>query len=164
MRYVSGIMLSVLTTVLLFSFQFQGLTCAADKQDITGWEKDSVYNRLYRVDQYQKLEGAVAEIIDVVPMKGMAPGLGMVIIFKSGEKATVHFAPRWFAKFLTYGFKPGDSVKVKGCWAEIDGNKVFLASKVRNGEYFEMKFRRTSDGRPFWTLKPEEMIQEKLED
>ncbi len=164
MRYVSGITLSVLTTVLLFSFQLQGVTYAADKQDITGWERDSVYNRLYRVDQYQKLEGTVVEIIEVVPMKGMTPGLGMVILPKSGEKATVHFAPKWFAKFLTYGFKPGDSVKVKGCWAEIDGKKIFLSSKVRNGEFFEMKFRRTKDGMPYWSLTSEEMTMEKLED
>jgi hypothetical protein len=99
----------------------------------------------------------------VVPLKGMAPGLGMIILLKSGEKATVHFAPKWFAKFLTYGFSPGDPVKVKGCWAEIGGKKVFLASKVRNGEYFEIKFRRTKDGTPYWTLKPDEMIQERLE-
>ena len=164
MRYVSGITLLVLTVVLLFSFQLQGVTHAADEQDITGWERDSAYNRLYRVDQYQKLKGTLVEIIEVVPMKGMAPGLGMVIRLKSGEKATIHFAPKWFAKFLTYGFKPGDPVKVKGCWAEIDGNKVFLASKVRNGEVFEMKFRRTRDGMPYWSLTSEEMIKEKLED
>ena len=164
MRSVSGITLLVLTTVLLFSFQLQGATYAADQQDITGWEKDSAYNRLYRVDQFQKIKGTLVEIIDVVPMKGMAPGLGMIILLKSGEKATVHFAPKWFARFLTYGFKPGDRVKAKGCWAEIGGKKVFIGSKVRNGEYFEMKFRRTKDGTPYWTMTPEEMTKEKLED
>ena len=164
MRYVSRITLLVLTTVLLFSFQLQGVACAADEQDITGWERDSAYNRLYRVDQYQKLKGTVVEIIDVVPLNGMAPGLGMIILLNSGEKATLHFAPKWFARLLTYGFKPGDPVKAKGCWVEIEGKKVFLASKVRNGEVFEMKFRRTKDGVPYWSLTSEEMIKEKLED
>ena len=45
-----------------------------------------------------------------------------------------------------------------------DRKDFSLASKVRNGEYFEIKFRRTKDGTPYWTLKPDEMIQEKLED
>lgn len=164
MRYVSRITLLVLTTVLLFSFQLQGATYAADQQDITGWERDSTYNRLYRVDQYHKLKGTLVKIIDVVPMKGMAPGLGMIILLKSGEKATVQFAPKWFAKFLAYGFKPGDPVKAKGCWAEIGGKKVFMASKVRNAEYFEIKLRRTKDGTPYWTMTPEEVTQERLED
>jgi len=164
MRYLFRLKLLLLTSVLLFGSQLATTVYAAEQQDITGWENGSEYNRLYRVDKYVKLKGSMVEIIDVVPLKGMAPGIGMIILLGDGERVTVHFAPKWFAKFLNYGFKKGDSVKVKGCWAEISGKKVFLASKVRNGEYFEVKFRRTMDGRPYWTLKPEEMIQEKLED
>ena len=164
MRYLYRFKLLLLASVLLFGSQFSTTLHAAEQQDITGWEKGSEYNRLYRVDKYVKLKGTMVEIIDVVPMQGMAPGIGMIILLRDGERVTAHFAPKWFAKFLNYGFNKGDSVKVKGCWAEINGKKVFLASKVRNGEYFEVKFRRTRDGRPYWTLKPEEMIQERLED
>ena len=164
MRYLFRLKLLLLTSVLLFASQLTSTVYAAEQQDIAGWENGSAYNRLYRVDKYVKLKGTMVEIIDVVPMQGMAPGIGMIILLRDGERVTAHFAPKWFAKFLNYGFNKGDSVKVKGCWAEINGNKVFLASKVRNGEYFEVKFRRTRDGRPYWTIKPEEMIQERLED
>ena len=164
MRYLFRLKLLLLTSVLLFASQLTSNVYAAEQQDIAGWENGSAYNRLYRVDKYVKLKGTMVEIIDVVPMQGMAPGIGMIILLRDGERVTAHFAPKWFAKFLNYGFNKGDSVKVKGCWAEINGKKVFLASKVRNGEYFEVKFRRTRDGRPYWTLKPEEMIQERLED
>lgn len=164
MRYLFRLKLLLLTSVLLFGSQLITTLYAAEQQDIAGWENGSEYNRLYRVDKRVKLKGTMAEIIDLVPMQGMAPGIGMVILLRDGEKVNVHLAPKWFAKFLSYGFNKGDRVNVKGCWAEISGNKVFLASKVRNGEYFEMKFRRTRDGRPYWTLKPEEMIQERLED
>ncbi len=164
MRYLFRLKLLLLTSVLLFGSQLITTLYAAEQQDIAGWESGSEYNRLYRVDKQVKLKGTMVEIIDLVPMQGMAPGIGMVILLRDGEKVTVHLAPKWFAKFLSYGFNKGDRVNVKGCWAEISGNKVFLASKVRNGEYFEMKFRRTRDGRPYWTLKPEEMIQERLED
>ena len=164
MRYFFKLKLLLLTSVLLFGSHLSTTLYAAEKQDMAGWENGSEYNRLYRVDKYVKLKGTMVEIIDIVPMEGMAPGVGMIILLQNGERVTVHFAPRWFAKFLNYSFHNGDKVKVKGCWAEIGGKKVFLASKVRNGEYFEVKFRKTKDGTPYWTLKPEEMIQERLED
>ena len=164
MRYFFRVKLLLVMSVLLFGPQLTSTVYAAEQQDIAGWEDGSAYNRLYRVDKYVKLKGVMVEIIDIVPMQGMAPGIGIIILLRDGERVTVHLAPKWFAKFLSYGFSKGDTVKVKGCWAEIGGKKVFLASKVRNGEYFEMKFRRTRDGKPYWTLKPEEMIQERLED
>ena len=164
MRYLFTLKLLLLTSILLFGSRLSTTLHAAEQQDIAGWENGSEYNRLYRVDKYVKLKGTMVEIIDIVPMQGMAPGAGMIILLQSGERVTVHFAPKWFAKFLNYGFNKGDRVKVKGCWAEIGGKKVFLAAKVRNGEYFEIKFRRTKDGKPYWTLKPEEMIQERLEE
>lgn len=164
MRYLSKMKPFLLISVFLCSFQLNTTLPAAEEQDIAGWENGSEYNRLYRVDKYVKLKGTMVEIVDIVPMQGMATGLGMIILLRDGERVTVHFAPKWFAKFLNYGFHKGDRVKVKGCWAEIGGKKVFLASKIRNGEYFEIKFRRTRDGTPYWTLKPDEMIKEKLED
>ena len=164
MRYLFTLKLFLLISVFLFGLQLSTTVYTAEQRDMAGWENGSEYNRLYRVDKYVKLKGTMVEIIDVVPMEGMAPGAGMIVLLRDGERVTVHFAPKWFAKFLNYGFNKGDSVKVKGCWAEIGGKKVFLASKARNGEYFEIKFRRTKDGKPYWTLTPEEMIQERLED
>jgi hypothetical protein len=164
MRYLLKSKLFLSISVFLCSLQFSTTLHAVEQQDITGWQNGSEYNRLYRVDKYVKLKGTMVGIIDIVPMPGMATGAGMIILLPDGERVTVHFAPKWFAKFLPYGFSPGDPVKVKGCWAEIGGKKVFLASKVRNGEYFEIKFRRTKDGTPYWTLKPDEIIREKLED
>jgi hypothetical protein len=164
MRYPFRLELFLLMSVFFCSLQLSTTLHAAEQQDITGWENGSEYNRLYRVDKYVMLKGTMVEFIDLVPISGMATGAGIVMLLRDGEKVTVHFAPKWFAKFLAYGFSPGDSVKVKGCWAEIGGKKVFMASKVRNGEYFEIKFRRTKDGTPYWTLKPDEIIREKLED
>jgi hypothetical protein len=84
----------------------------------------------------------------------------------SGEKALIHLGPKWFVDFLTQGFAPEDAVKVKGVWAEIEGEKVFMASKLRKAEFFEVKFRKTEDGMPYWTMTPEEIMHqdERLED
>jgi len=164
MRYLSGVRLLLFVSLALLYSQLSVTMSAAEDRSITGWEMGGEYDRLYRPDQYTKIKGTLVEIIDVVPKPGMVLGLGMIVELRNNERVTVHFAPKWFARFLKYGFKSGDRVKVKGCWAEIDNKKVFLGSKVRNGEIFEMKFRRTKDGTPYWTLTPDEMIKEKLED
>ena len=35
------------------------------------------------------------------------------------------------------------------------------ASKVKKGDYFEYKVRRTKDGIPYWTMSPEERAKER---
>ena len=44
--------------------------------------------------------------------------------------------------------KQGDRVKIKGVWAEIDGKDVFMASKVKKGDYFQFKVRLTAEVAP----------------
>jgi hypothetical protein len=36
-----------------------------------------------------------------------------------------------------------------------------MASKIKKGDYFVLKVRLTKDGKPFWTMSPEELEQEK---
>jgi hypothetical protein len=139
----------------------------AEEQKSQGWEKGSPYNKLYNPDRLVKMKGKMEQLVEVIPMEGMAPGLAMVITTdKTGDKVTVHMGPKWFVDLLTKGFKKGDRVKIKGTWADIEGKKVLMALKVRNGEYFEVKFRKTKDGTPYWTMTPEEIIgsDERLED
>ncbi|MGD8382091.1 MAG: hypothetical protein PVJ11_08105 [Syntrophobacterales bacterium] len=166
MKYFKGVALCFLVFVLHFGMLGVENAYAAEKADSTGWEKEGVYNRLYRVDQYQKIKGTLVEIIEIKPMPGMAPGMGLIMISRKKEKVTVHLGPKWFVHFLMRGFKPGDSIKVKGAWAQIKGERFFIASKVRNAEFFEVKFRKTKDGTPYWTMTPEEIINsdERLED
>ncbi|HDN59610.1 MAG: hypothetical protein JRI31_01635 [Deltaproteobacteria bacterium] len=130
-----------------------------------GWERNSQYNGYYNPKKYTKIKGFFEGFETVVPLPGMDPGLAMLVrLKKSGRTVLVHLGPESFTKILKLAFKRGDVVKVKGVWAEINGQEVFMAAKVRNGEYFEFKLRRTKDGVPYWTLSKEEMIKEKLEE
>ena len=63
MKYFKGVALLFLVLVWHFGIQCAEHTYAAEKGDSTGWEKESVYNRLYRVDQDQKLKCTLLEII-----------------------------------------------------------------------------------------------------
>jgi len=136
---------------------------AQEKSELTGWEKDSAYNKFYNVSEFDDFKGAVDEVIEITPLPGMAPGIGLKVKDQDKEMVEVHLGPKSFVKVDGLGLKKGDKVKVKGVWAAISGKDVFLASKVKKGEDIEIKMRRTKDGAPFWTLSPEELAKEKQE-
>ncbi len=124
--------------------------------DMQGWEIDSPYNKLYDAREMDSFKGYVRKIYTLVPMPGMAPATVLLVAESEEDLNVVHVCPEWFAGPGDIGVRRGDRVKVKGVWAEIEGEFVFMASKVKKGDYFEFKVRITKDGTPFWTLTPEE--------
>ena len=135
---------------------------AADKPNITGWEKGGAYDKHYDPKEADSFKGRVEEIIDIAPMPGMAPGIGLLVRDKKDNKAEiVHLGPKDAVDMTVIGLKKGDSVKVMGVWATVGGKEVVLASKVKKDEGVELKLRRTRDGMPFWGLTPEEQAAEK---
>jgi len=44
-------------------------------------------------------------------------------------------------------------------WAEINGRDVFMGSKIKKGDYWELKVRLTKSGRPSWTMTPDELAR-----
>lgn len=139
---------------------FAASSVPAAPRDMGGWEKDGVYNRLYQASELDKLKGTILRITEVVPMKGMSPAVAIILKDRDGEKVMVHVGPKWFLGD-SIGLSRGDRVKVKGSWAEIDGKDVFMASKIKKGDFFELKVRLTKDGTPFWTMSPEELARER---
>ena len=137
-----------------------GVTSYAAPKDMGGWEEDGAYNQLYQASELDKLKGDVQKIIEVVPMKGMAPGVGLIMKDGDGDKVVVHIGPKWFLGDAI-GVKRGDKIKVRGAWAEIDGKDVFMASKIKKGDFFELKVRLTKNGKPFWAMDPEELARER---
>ena len=49
----------------------------------------------------------------------------------------------------------------EGVWADVDGEAIFMAAKIRKDNEYAFKVRLTSDGTPFWTLSPERLAEEK---
>jgi hypothetical protein len=139
-----------------------GIAYAGGQEGIAGWEKDSVYNKLYDLDEWDKFKGYVMSIKNITPLPGMATGVAVIVRSKEGETVTVHLGPKSFVNPNTLGLKKGDKVSVRGCWAEIDDVEVFMASKVKKGDYFEYKVRRTNDGTPYWTMSPQELAKERV--
>jgi hypothetical protein len=74
---------------------------------------------------------------------------------------TVHLGPRSFINVNDIWRLKGAQVKVRGVWAEIDHENVFIAYKVKSSKYV-LKLRRTRDGTPHWTMTPEELAKERV--
>jgi hypothetical protein len=129
-------------------------------KDMGGWEEDGAYNQLYLASELDKFKGYVQKIITVTPMKGMSEGVAIIIKDGDGDKVTVHVGPKWFLGD-SIGVKRGEKVKVKGSWAEIGGEDIFMASKIKKGDFFELKVRLTKNGKPFWAMSAEELAKER---
>ncbi len=131
--------------------------------DYDGWEADSEYNQLYDPKERDSIKGDIDKFISVSPMKGMAPGTAFILDEGGGDTVVVHVCPEAYASGRETGLRRGDWVKVKGVWADVDGESVFMAAKIRKDNDYAFKVRLTSDGTPFWTLTPEQLAKEKAE-
>ncbi len=148
--------------VLLVSlFLLAGSAASQQVTDMGGWDKDSPYNQLYDPRERDKFKGIVEAVREEVPMEGMAPAVVLVVKDQDDQEVVVHLGPRWFVDPKTLGFRVGDKVKVYGVWAELNDEDIFMASKIKKGETYEYKVRRTKDGTPWWTMTPEELAAER---
>jgi hypothetical protein len=152
---------SILLPMTIFiSAVFSPSVFAADNSTINGWETGSEYNALYNAKELDRLKGTITKFTTVTPLAGMAKGTAFYLDEGDGEKILVHLCPASYASDKKTGLRKGVTTKVRGSWAVIDDEDVFMASKVKQGEHFEFKVRLTKDGTPFWTMSPEQLAQE----
>ena len=135
------------------------LNCSEDGSR-DGWEAGSSYNQHYDVQKFEKIRGWVVDVKKVVPMPGMSPAVALDIK-ENGEIVEVQLCPAWFTAPDEIGIKKGDRVKIKGIKTIINGKEVFMASKIKKGDFFEFKVRLTKNGKPFWTMTLEELSKER---
>ena len=140
---------------------FLSSSVLSQKSDMGGWEIDGEYNKNFNADEFDSFRGNIVGITKVVPLPGMSPGIALLLGIAGGEVITVHVCPLWFENPGNIGVRNGDRVKVRGAWAEINGEEVFMLSKLKKGNDFEYKVRLTKDGTPLWTMPPEELERER---
>lgn len=129
-------------------------------KDMKGWEEGSEYNELYEPGEVERFKVEVKKVIEVVPMPGMAKGVGLIVYDPDFDADyTVHICPLAYKTTDTIGIKGGDKIKLRGFFTEIDGNEVIMASKIKYRNKV-LKVRLTSDGKPFWNMGPAELNKE----
>ncbi len=135
---------------------------AADSNRQDGWEPGSAYNKNYDASETDYFRANVVKVTEIVPMPGMSAGVALMVKEAPDEEPIeVHVCPAWYIDKGGLGLKRGDRVKIRGVWAEINGKDVFLAAKIKKGNYFVLKVRLTKDGTPFWSMSEEELAREK---
>ncbi len=159
-HYYKAVIMGLVVAVGL-GLSIPGSVQGEDKRDMGGWEIDGAYNKLYEAAEFEAFKGVVVKIKEMAPMPGMSKGV-ILWVRERGEEEIIRVdvCPTWFAKLRKTGIKKGDKVHVKGVFAEIDGEDVFMASKVKKGADWQFKVRLTKDGTPFWTMSPEQLAKE----
>lgn len=152
------ISLSVL--ILFITLVNSSPVLAAENRDMGGWELGSPYNKHYNPAEMDSFRGRVVKFKEVIPLAGMSPGIAVVVKEAQDDEIVVHLCPTFFETRSGIRIKKGDRVKVRGVWAEINGEDVFIASKIKKGDY-SFKVRLTKDGTPIWTMSPEEQARER---
>jgi hypothetical protein len=148
--------------ILALSALSQGVSYGEEKSGIEGWEIDSAYNKHYNLDEWDSFRGDAVGFQKITPLPGMSPGVALLVKdLDSDEVVAVHLGPNSFVNPNSISLRKGDKVSVKGVWAEIGGQEVFMACKVKKGDYYEYKVRLTKDGTPLWTMSAEELAREK---
>lgn len=133
-------------------------------KSMSGWEKESDYNRLYTPEELERLKGVVVAVEEQEIMENMAPATVLRLKADDDDEILVHLCPSAYIPAKETGIRKGDEVKIRGVWAEVAGEDVFMAAKVKKGDFFELKLRLTKDGTPFWTMTEEELEKEKNSD
>ncbi|MFO8085102.1 MAG: hypothetical protein R6U27_12370 [Desulfobacterales bacterium] len=149
----------LLLIFIFFTFQ----SFAQEQQDdMKGWGIGSPYNQNYDASEMDYFRATVVDVLEVVPLEGMSPATAITIKESDeDEPILVHICPVWFTGKDSLGLKKGDRIKIRGVWAEIEDQDVFMAAKIKKGDYFEFKVRLTKDGTPFWTMTEEELAKER---
>ena len=133
---------------------------AGDSKDMGGWGMNDPYNKLYNAADVERIKVVVTQVKEVIPIPGMSPGVALVVKEGGeGEELLVHLCPIWYKKTSQIGIRKGDKIDLRGYFAEINGEEVIMAAKIkRKGKSF--KVRLSSDGTPFWTLSPAALQKE----
>ena len=159
MRAIAKYTALLWVTALLVTALTAGPLMAADKYP--GWELESKYNKLYNVADLEEFKAVFVKQIEVVPLKGMHPGVGLIVYDKNDadkEEFELHLGPNGAFDADKLKLRQGDQIKVRGVFAEIGNKEIFMCAKLKKKPQ-ELKVRRTSDGKPIWTMSAAELAE-----
>lgn len=133
---------------------------AGDSKNMGGWGINDPYNKLYNAADVERIKVVVTEVKEVIAMPGMSPGVALVVKEGGeGDEILVHLCPVWYKKASQIGIRKEDKIDLRGYFAEINGEEVIMAAKIKRKEK-SFKVRLSSDGTPFWTLSPAALQKE----
>jgi len=113
-----------------------------------GWGPGSQYQRMYDPKSVDTIRTEIISIDSVLPMKGMSPGIHLLVKADS-EEIPVHLGPAWYVENQDVDLEPGDTIRVVGSRITLEGKPAIIATEIRKGK--EVLKLRDKDGFPAWS-------------
>jgi len=113
-----------------------------------GWGQGTNYSRMYNPQTVETISGEVVSVDNVTPMKGMNPGVHLVVKTDK-ETISVHLGPQWYIEKQDVGINPKDKIEVKGSRITFEGKPAIIAAEVKKGN--EVLTLRDASGFPSWS-------------
>lgn len=115
------------------------------------YESVNESDRLYHEDQAQTIRGVIKEV-DTVTLKDEASFSRLSLKTAQDEVIPVHLGPSWFMEENQHllDLNVGREVEIKGSFATVAGQPVFVAAQIHNDRREEGMRLRREDGLPAW--------------
>jgi len=117
-----------------------------------GYGMDSPYNRQYDRRHEVVIDGKITGKMFSAPMHGMAEAMSLVMKTNKGTSVTVGVGPRWFVANQSAHINVGDSVRIIGSPATINGKQMVLAKQIVTKKNDKVLAVRDINGSPYWIL------------
>jgi hypothetical protein len=136
--------------IVIFAFSSAVAVAQDDTSTISGgWGKRSEYNRKYDPKTTTEIKGEIIKIEEITPVKGMSPGIHILLKKENEETVSVHLGPKWYLDEQDILFKPGDKVEVTGSKITIDYKPAVIAREIKNEK--RTLTLRDENGIPEWS-------------
>lgn len=113
-----------------------------------GWGQGANYNKMYNPQTVETISGEVVSVDNITPMKGMNPGVHLVVKTDK-ETISVHLGPQWYIEKQEVDINPKDKIEVKGSRITFEGKPAIIAAEVKKGS--EVLTLRDASGFPSWS-------------
>jgi hypothetical protein len=97
-------------------------------------------------------QGEVIGVDRSSPDRDLAEGLVLRVQGDGKKPFIVQLAPGWYLDENGIGYGPRERLEVRGRRAVLEGEPVFVADEVRQGE--RRLLLRDAEGRPLWSREP----------
>ena len=138
----------LVAVIFLFSLVF---TLAPYAQQTVTQKKDPGMSpgNLYDPKTVETIRGMVVSLEEFTLVRGMPPGVQVIMQAESGEEISVFLGPQWYIEDQDFEIQPKDTISVKGSRAVFEGKPALIAAVIFKGDRI-LKLR-DENGVPVWS-------------
>jgi hypothetical protein len=108
----------------------KAIPAAAEATPGGGWGPLAPYGRGFDAAAVETITGEVVRVEKATPMRGMSPGVHVILRDTAGETIPAHLGPAWFVDQQELAVQPGDTIEVTGSRVTFDSGPALIACKV----------------------------------